>query len=306
MLLLCKTWASTIVVSKCSDGIIIGSDSLSVSGPLIRNRVAQNVYDLDGADSVVCCCSSTTGQADFHHLLTDLQRFVRSNHEDEDLVIAVGMGGGNGYSGKSRKVGASALARYARRLITKKYRKAHVIIAGADFSDEARVASAPTAATAAAALSSLTGEQTTPRATQRPLGPTYSIHEIVDGGSHVVHDDFAVAGSGADLVHALLTNLLDSCNSNSNSNIISSDRYSSSSSESGSGIISSESGSESGGFSDSKPEVSRVQVQVGPEACARTVRQALRSAATVDPRTGAELRLWLFAADKGLRRMEVR
>ena len=254
LLFLCKTWASTIVVSKCSDGIIIGSDSLAVSGPLIRNRVAQNVYDLDGADSVVCCCSSTSGQSDFHHLLTDLRRLVRSSYEDEDLFMAVGSGWDDGSGRKARKMSASALARYARRLVTKKYRKAHIIIAGADFNDA-------TDAGAGGASASM------PLARGSPC--QYSIHEIVDGGSHIVHADFVVAGTGSDLVHALLANLLDSCSSSG-------------------------SGSSDGG-----------KAEISPDLCARTVKQALKSAATVDPRTGAALRLWLFAAGKGLKRIEV-
>lgn len=258
LLILYHTLASTVVVSKCSDGIIIGSDSLAVSGPLVRNRVARNVYDLEGADSIICCCSSTSGQADFHHLLTDLQRFLRSNREDEDLAIAYDSDNdGTRRIGQFRKISTSALARYARRLITKKYRKAHVVIAGAEF-DDGRVAG-----TSACAV----GEQSATPATQPPLGLAYSIHEIVDGGSHFVHDDFVVAGSGSDLVHALLTNLLESANSSS------------------------------------KDEGHRVAIS--PQVCARTVRQALRSAATVDPRTGAELRLWLFGAGKGLKRIDV-
>ena len=190
-----ETVCSTIVVSKFSDGIIIGADSLSVSGPIINNRVTQHVFSLAGADAVVCCCTSSTGHADFHHLLMDLQRHLKlSSHA----------------AGGRYKVGVSGLARFARRLVAQKYRKAHLVIAGVDWATP-DVASTTHLHASAAPLCNRNGlpQYTVGRVDQQH--PSYSIHEIIAGGTHIEHQEYVVAGSGATVVCALLQNLIDAC-----------------------------------------------------------------------------------------------
>ena len=122
------------------------------------------------------------------------------------------------------------MARYARRLVTQKYRKAHVVIAGTDYQSSGKKDG--------------NGQIITSDGCQ------YSIHEIVPGGSHVQHGDFVVAGSGADLVFAMLHSMFNDKNS---------------------------------------PDSSSSSQQQFPTTsdCATMVQRALKSAATVDPRTGA-------------------
>jgi 20S proteasome alpha/beta subunit len=66
--------SNIVIACRCSDGIVIGSDSLSVSGTLIGNRVSQSVYEL-GPNAVICCAG---GYSDFHHMLNDLKSCIRS------------------------------------------------------------------------------------------------------------------------------------------------------------------------------------------------------------------------------------
>ena len=216
---LSRTWSSTIVISKCNDGIVIGADSLSVgSGSLVNSRVACHVHRLVGADTIVCCASSSGGLSDFTHLLTELQRYVRSTRQNDVTNSVIG-------TKRTNYISTSALTRYARRLITHKYRKAHVVIAGADY------------------LS--TGKKDDNGG--KIDGCQYSIHEIIPGGSHVQHKDFVVAGSGSDLVFALLHSMFNNNNS---------------------------------------PDSTKPQLPTTND-CATMVQRALKSAATVDPRTGA-------------------
>ena len=105
--------SNIVIACRCSDGIIIGSDSLIVSGTLIGNRVAESVYPL-GNHAVICCAS---GQSDFHHLLKDLRSFIRT----ADVSIP-----------RNAFVSTSSIAKYARRLVNQKYRNTHLIIAGSD------------------------------------------------------------------------------------------------------------------------------------------------------------------------------
>lgn len=161
---------------------MIGADSLSVgSGSLVNSRVACHVHQLVGADMIICCASpSAGGLSDFTHLFTELQRYVRSSMQNDITNSVMG-------TKKSNYISASAMARYTRRLVTHKYRKAHVVIAGADYL--------------------LSGGK------KYDDGIQYSIHEIVPGGSHIQHEDFVVAGSGSDLVFALLHSMFNSPNS---------------------------------------------------------------------------------------------
>ena len=208
-----QIWSSTIVISKCSDGIVIGADSLSVgSGSLVNSRVACHVHRLVGADTIVCCASPSGGLSDFTHLLTELQRVVRSTIQTDITNSVMG-------TKRTNYISTSAMARYARRIVTHKYRKAHVVIAGADYFSSSG---------------------------KKDDGCQYSIHEIVPGGSHIQHEDFVVAGTGSDLVFALLQQLFNSSDS------------------------------------------SRSQYNLPTiNNCATMVQRALKSAATVDPRTGA-------------------
>jgi len=219
-----KALTSTVVVSKFADGIVVGADSLSVSGPMINNRVTRRVFPLAGTDAVVCCCTSATGHADFHHLLVDLRRHVKSSSD---------VGGGR------CKVGASALARFARRLVSQKYRKAHLIIAGVDWA-------VPGVASISHGSATLLGNRMGPSPKDVGIGEEqspYSIHEVVAGGTHIVHQEYVVAGSGAEVVCALLQNLIHAG---------------------------------AGGARSSSADVQ-----------AKIVETALRSAAAMDPRTGA-------------------
>ena len=105
------TNCNIVIACRCSDGVIIGTDSLSVSGALVGNRVSECVFSL-GESTVICCAS---GQSDFQHLVSDLRAFIRSCNGD---------------------VKTSSIARFARRLVNQKYRNTHLIIAGSDGRDK--------------------------------------------------------------------------------------------------------------------------------------------------------------------------
>lgn len=270
LLLLCTVLplsirSNIIVVSRCSDGVIIGSDSLSVSGALVGNRVSECVYRL-GENTVICCAS---GQSDFRHLLADLRSFIRSAD-----------------SSHSGPVKTSSIARFARRLATQKYRNTHLIIAGSDGRDSARDSSDGDARDGGSTVGADTADGENSSADgARGHGATeaavnsdgniavidsnvsdediYSVHEVLSGGT-LVSQSFALAGSGSDCVVTLMDDLFPSQGEGGD--------------ERGGG----------GGGTGTLTSLPSIESSVG------RIRRVLRASVGFDPRTGSHLRVWSF------------
>ena len=297
------TWTvrpNIIIACRCSDGIVIGSDSLSVSGILIGNRVSESVFKL-GPNAVICCAD---GLSDFHHLLLDLKSFIRN--------ADISHGG---------SVKTSSIARYARRLVNQKYRKTHLIIAGSDGSDSdnyGNITDTNSDGTLdnASVESLLTNDEidimtknssntgaraieTTDHTTKNTnLNDIYTVHEILCGGT-LISQNNALAGSGSDCVITLMDDLFpisgngdrdgdffygtqnhlekekekEKQEAQIHSNIFSSNR---------SNI----------GNSD-KDAISLPSMRTS----AHRVLRVLRAATGFDPRSGSHLRLWTFDRD---------
>ena len=204
------TISNIVIACTCSDGVLIGSDSLSVSGTLIGNRLAESVFLL-GTNTVICCAS---GQSDFQHLLLDLNSFVRSAKV---------------YDGGIPNV--ASIARYARKLVNQKYRKAHLIIAGSDVfsatdfidvdntealtdanlngsngsgSNEIEISAIVASYPTTGADTSLNDLEINSKYEMRDS--VYNVHEILSGGT-LVSQPFALAGSGSDCVVTLMEEL---------------------------------------------------------------------------------------------------
>ena len=101
-----------IIAVRCSDGIVLGSDGLSVSGSIFTdNRSEKKIYLLN--DSTALCCAE--GGEQFYHLYNDL----RSAVESHDSLCE-----------ENERLSLSAIAHMARNLIYKKYPNIHMILAG--------------------------------------------------------------------------------------------------------------------------------------------------------------------------------
>jgi 20S proteasome alpha/beta subunit len=222
------TQSNIVIACRCSDGIIIGCDSLSVSGSYVGNRVAETVFLL-GTNTVLCCA---TGHSDFHHLLSDLKSFIRT--------ADVSSGG---------TIKTSSIARYARRLVTQKYRSAHLIIAGSDGTKNNRGRSKNDIDSSSGKKSTvitpngdipadsdetgkdlkqgsveiISSEQDqlvssirigTETEHETEHDQEYSVHEILSGGT-LISQSYASAGSGSDCVITLMDELFTQSDSNS-------------------------------------------------------------------------------------------
>lgn len=273
-----STISNIVIACTCSDGVLIGSDSLSVSGSLVGNRLAESVFLL-GTNTVVCCAS---GQSDFQHLLSDLNSFIRSAKVYDGGVPNV-----------------ASIARYARKLVNQKYRKAHLIIAGSDAfsgshidevkdpfdktvtrnhesSDTLVVANHPTAC-AETSIKSIEMKGKNNRKESR-----YNVHEILSGGT-LISQPFALAGSGSDCVLTLMEELFAQ-DFKSESDIIENEIVPSSSEDFW-----------TRNKIPSSPTTFRsMQISVG------LMKKVLKAALRADPKTGSALRVWGLDGD-GLR-----
>lgn len=175
-----------MVACGCVDGILIGSDSLSVSGSLVGSRVAESIFPL-GTNAAICCAA---GHSDFHRLLSDLNGFIRSADDS---------------SGGSLK--SSSIAKYARRLINLKYRDTHVIIAGSNGRKGNRkkrntLEGDYDCDSSRENISDSTDSTTSPEHDDQLFG----VHEILSGGT-LISQSYALAGSGSDCVITLIDDL---------------------------------------------------------------------------------------------------
>lgn len=138
--------ASCVIAIKCMDGIAIGADTQSTSPGMIGNRETKKVFIL--SENTVLCCGN--GVLDFHKLHQELAHEIRMNNLLYENHLDV-----------------DAIAKFARQIINKKYKSAHVLIAGL---------------------------------TKNSLS---KIYEITPGGS-CFEQDYAVAGSCSSSLYPLL------------------------------------------------------------------------------------------------------
>mmetsp|Transcript_34351 Transcript_34351/g.35019 ORF Transcript_34351/g.35019 Transcript_34351/m.35019 type:complete len:263 (-) Transcript_34351:104-892(-) len=112
LVIVSRVHPSILTSIKFNDGIIIGSDSLSMKhGSLVSNRFVKNVYTL--SKGIAIC--DVSGGGDFELLLNHLRR-VLLNHELNDL----------------QPLAATSISILARALINSNYRSAHILVLGYD------------------------------------------------------------------------------------------------------------------------------------------------------------------------------
>ena len=267
-----STISNIVIACTCSDGVLIGCDSLSVSGTLVGNRLAESVFLL-GTNTVVCCAS---GQSDFQHLMSDLNSFVRSAKLYDGGIP-----------------NAASIARYARKLVNQKYRKAHLIIAGSDeFSaisldgnrvdDGSKIGASERDTSTVVTNDSTTGAETSLndvkiRRKYDGKGSSYNVHEILSGGT-LVSQSFALAGSGSDCVLTLMEELF-SQDLNTGGDFLENEIFSSSS-------LSTEDF-----WVKNKSPFSPVTFR-SMQSSLLPMKKVLRAALRADPKTGSTLRVW--------------
>mmetsp|Transcript_3037 Transcript_3037/g.4734 ORF Transcript_3037/g.4734 Transcript_3037/m.4734 type:complete len:379 (+) Transcript_3037:88-1224(+) len=116
--------STTIVAAKCADGIVIASDSQSSTGSMVSNRMSRKMFLLSPS-TAICACDGNGGHnsdsnegrvgADFQCLYSDLH----------DIMV-------NYETNFGTTMSTSTVARVARQLMSRRYRRAHVIVAGWD------------------------------------------------------------------------------------------------------------------------------------------------------------------------------
>ena len=319
------TQSNIVIACRCSDGIIIGCDSLSVSGSLVGNRVAETVYLL-GTNTVLCCA---TGHSDFHRLLSDLKSYIRTADVSSRGTIKT-----------------SSIARYARRLVSQKYRSAHLIIAGSDGNKNNRVrikngiySGSEKKSTVITPNGEIPGERENKEIDIDQNGieqeesisrirtktehekeherehdmehetehetEEYSVHEILSGGT-LITQSFALAGSGSDCVITLMDELFSHPHSDSHTLSQSQTQTQMHTQTEKTKDIELKSKSDTNSVShhavdifstinnnrnkvqgmDSGPSLPTIQESI------KRVRKVLRASAQTDPKSGSYLRVW--------------
>ena len=187
VLLIPTTISNVVIACGCLDGILIGSDSLSVSGSLVGSRVAESIFPL-GTNTVICCAA---GHSDFHRLMSDLKGYIRSADNS---------------SGASLK--PSSLARYARRLMNQKYRNTHVIIVGYCGGNRKSRNYYPSegGTTGACSIDDISYGSGCHTSIREDDDHQHGVYEILSGGT-LISQSYALAGSGSDCVVTLMDDI---------------------------------------------------------------------------------------------------
>lgn len=165
----CETDASTIIATKCRDGIVLAADSLSASGGsgiLISSRTSKKVFILTQSTAICTVSSSANAAVHFQQLYHELRETIRSHQTSFESTLT-----------------SSAIINVARQLVCHKYNEAHVVIAGWE----------------GASAASKAAEQI-----PDTVECNYVLSEILPGGSRM-DQNTVVAGTGA----TLISNLLD-------------------------------------------------------------------------------------------------
>lgn len=183
-MLIPATVSNVVIACGCLDGILIGSDSLSVSGSLVGSRVAESVFPL-GANTVICCAA---GHSDFHRLISDLKGYIRSANTS---------GGGS--------LKSSSIARHARQLMNQKYRNTHVIIAGYCGVKSKKHANGGEN-NSGSSKDDVINNSSCDTSIREEDDHQFGIHEILSGGT-LISQSYALAGSGSDCVITLMDHI---------------------------------------------------------------------------------------------------
>ena len=161
--------STTVVATKCSDGIVIATDSQSNKGVLISSRTSRKLFLLTSTTSI-CSVNADTGRGGTHfqQLYNELKETIDDHKSRFDCETS-----------------ASAICKMTRNLIATKYNEAHVVIAGYE---DNRPRSND--------IVSSTEQQQQPQL-------QYILTEVLPGGARVDQNTVA-AGSGSTLIASLL------------------------------------------------------------------------------------------------------
>jgi 20S proteasome alpha/beta subunit len=113
--------ASVVVVIQCTDGILIGTDSISSIGSmsskqsLVQNRFSKTIFPID---KHTCLCY-VAGSSDFFNLYDDVLRFAMTFQSDSISD-----------SSHTPTIPAASIASYVRHLISARYPKVHTLVLG--------------------------------------------------------------------------------------------------------------------------------------------------------------------------------
>lgn len=163
-LFLDETESSTLIATKCVDGIVLAADSLSAKGGgsiLISSRTSKKVFMLTESTAIGAVFSSGSESVHFQRLYNELRETIRSHETSFESTLTV-----------------SAIVNVARQLVSHKYNEAHVVIAGWE------------------------GDKNLSKMAQVE-GCNYVLSEILPGGTRI-DQATVVAGSGSSLISNLL------------------------------------------------------------------------------------------------------
>lgn len=156
---------SIVFAVRCQDGVALGCDSYTVDKGGNYVTVRNNLQKIIGLTPFTVICSASSGDDDieFSDLCDDITKEIKY----QELLTS-----------SNNLIGAKSIAKYARRLMNEKHRRAHVILAGKERSDN-----------------------------------EFSIYEILPGGS-LIEEDYAICGAAANYILPLVRILFDIGNDN--------------------------------------------------------------------------------------------
>ena len=127
----------------------------------------------------------------------------------------------------------------------------------------------------------------------------FSIYEIAAGGSLVRSPLFATTGSGSNYLLTFLGRQLSAPSNNQKIMLSPHDENSSSSTE----IVENDKSDSETLIKDSSHVIFTRKKFPNVEKCVETIRYAIEAVSDLDPRTGAEIRLWKFNKPAGFKRI---
>ncbi len=197
-----QAFSTIITAIICDGGIVIGSDSLTSEGALVKSRLTNRI-SIFNHETILCCANDR--QKEFKSLVQDLRQQCDlrelcesgcggNGHEDHEDQEACGVS-------RVKCTAAASVCHLARRLIHNRYPALHLIVAGekrrdrgtsSDNKDEVHMKM----------------KMNQREVTNVPGGYDHYLWEVLPGGTVVSHEEALVAGSGAIHAFSLLQSLL--------------------------------------------------------------------------------------------------
>ncbi len=289
-----EAFGTTIAAVRCRDGIVIAADSISTANSYVAHKQLRKLFLL--TPSTALCCVSE-GSADFGRLYDDLRETVKS-HELEC----------------GQTLGTKAIAHYARKLMSSKYREAHVLIAGSDMvpNRNNRVSSFSSSIKVQPATATSDNSHAAKRTedTKSPLQShthkeveteEYMLCEILPSGSRVT-GDILIAGSGSALITPLVEDMFASYEVESSADGGGESVHNTDRKKLDQPSNTQNDSARTTAVSKVETSTTPVRHRVPVQAATKLLRRALSMATRLDQRSGGSRHtMWVFSKEEGVK-----